>query len=270
VLRFLLSRRWLGLLLVVAVVAVACAELGLWQFRRYAERRDGNAQVTANLSARPVPVSTVLTPTAPPAADAEWRVVSVRGTYDKAHQFSVLYRTRDGAPGVEVVVPLRTASGAAVLIDRGWLSTPGGVDATTPLPAPPPGRVTVTGWVRRNADDGSDQSTPIRGAVRSISSAGLATALPYPLYDGFVEATREQPSTTPRPAPPLPPDLSSGPSFFYGLQWFFFALLAIGFWFYFAWAEYQQSQQTPQTASKRPRDATVDRQHRPGDVAGRR
>ncbi|MDP9444223.1 MAG: SURF1 family protein, partial [Actinomycetota bacterium] len=34
-----------------------------------------------------------------------------------------------------------------------------------------------------------------------------------------------------------PPDLNSGPHFFYGLQWWFFAALAVGGFGYFAWVE---------------------------------
>ncbi len=37
----------------------------------------------------------------------------------------VRYRTREGASGVDVVVPLVTADGTALLVDRGWLQTHG-------------------------------------------------------------------------------------------------------------------------------------------------
>lgn len=269
--RFLFTRRWLGLLLVVVVVGVSCVELGLWQFRRYADRNDSNAEVTANLSAAPAPIADVMRKGVPLDTAAEWRVVTARGRYDAQHQFAVLYRTRDGSPGVEVVLPLRTSRGAAVLIDRGWIATPGSVASAASLPAPPGGMVTVTGWVRRNADGGSDQTTPTAGSVRAISSDGIRAAVPYPLYDGFVELTKEQPTTKPAPAPALAPDLGSGPHFFYGLQWFFFALLAFGFWLYFAWVEYTgaRSAAVP-VASQRSSAPTVDCEHHPGDVAGRR
>jgi cytochrome oxidase assembly protein ShyY1 len=267
VFRFLLTRRWLGLLLAVVIVAFGCIELGLWQFRRYAERNTANAQTTANLSARAVPVSQVLTTTAPPASADEWRVVTARGTYDAAHQLAVLYRTRAGVPGVDLVVPLRTSSGSALVVDRGWVATRGGIDAPAALPPPPHGVVTVTGWVRRDADGGSDQTTPHAGFVRAISSSAISASVPYPLYDGFVEATREQPASKPAPAAALSPDLSSGPHFFYGLQWFFFAILAIGFFVYFAWTEHQRTLQPPAAApSQRARQSPVDREHRTGDV----
>jgi cytochrome oxidase assembly protein ShyY1 len=271
VLRFLFTRRWLGLLLAVAIVAFGCVELGLWQFRRYVDRNSVNAQITANLSAAPVPVSHLMRTTAPPAAADEWRVATAHGTYDSAHQVAVLYRTRNGSPGVDLVVPLRTSTGPALVVDRGWVATRGGVESTASLPPPPRGPVTVTGWVRLNADGGSDQTTPHGRAVRAISSDALKATVPYPLYDGFLDATSQQPAGTPAPAAALAPDLSSGPHFFYGLQWFFFALLALGFYGYFAWTEYQRTlRPASRTVSQRTRQSTVHGQHRTGDVASGR
>ncbi len=268
---FLFTRRWLGLLLAVAVVSVACVELGLWQFRRYADRHDTNALITANLHDSPVPIDQVMSPSSPPDAAEEWRVVTATGRYDADAQIAVLYRTRDGAPGVDVVVPLLTASGTAVLVDRGWVATSGNGNDIGTLPRPPPGTVTVTGWVRRNAEGGSDQTTPREGTVRAISSDAIGEVLPYAVYDGFLEVTAEKPTGDPAPARALAPDLGSGPHFFYGLQWFFFALLALGFWCYFAWTEHQQLRgPAGTTRSQRPNAAPVDRQHRAGDVAGRR
>lgn len=269
--RFLLTRRWLGLLLAVIVVGVACTQLGLWQLRRYSERQETNAQITANLHAAPAPVGAVLNRSTPPAADDEWRTVTATGRYDADAQITVLYRTRAGAPGVDVVVPLVTASGTAVLVDRGWVATSGNANDVGPLPAPPRGTVTVTGWVRRGAEGGSDETTPHDGTVRAISSDAIAEVLPYDVYDGFLQLTAEQPTVQPRPLRAPAPDLGSGPHFFYGLQWFLFAVLALGFWGYFAWTEYQQSRAAgKQASSERPGAAPVDRQHRAGDVAGRR
>jgi cytochrome oxidase assembly protein ShyY1 len=245
VLRFLLSRRWLGLLLAVIVVGVACVELGRWQLRRSFERNDDNVVIARNLAASPAPAAAVLSTDRPPAADDAWRVVSAVGTYDVEQQLIVSYRTREGAPGVDVLVPLVTAAGPALLVDRGWVQTQGNANRAVAVPSPPSGTVTVTGWVRMNAEGDSDQVTPNEGTVRAISSTAIAPTLPYPVYDGFVDLTSEEPSVTPAPALVDPPDLGSGPHFFYGLQWFFFAVLAFGFWCYFAWSEYRRRNQPP-------------------------
>ncbi|MGI8577821.1 MAG: SURF1 family cytochrome oxidase biogenesis protein [Nocardioidaceae bacterium] len=238
--RFLLTRRWIGLFLVVIVVGFTCVELGLWQFRRYHERQHSNAVTTTNLKAAPIAVSGILSTNAEPASGDEWRVVRTTGTYDAKHQVVVLYRSVNSQPGIEVVVPLVTPSGTAVLVDRGWVPSVTNGNLDQHPPAPPAGRVTVTGWVRIDATDASNLVTPVGGAVRSISAAAIKTTLPYPAYDGFVALIKEQPSVKNAPLKSGGPDLGSGPYFFYGVQWFFFALLGFGFWCYFGWAEYQE------------------------------
>jgi cytochrome oxidase assembly protein ShyY1 len=247
VFRFLFTRRWLGLLLAVTLLAFACVELGKWQFRRYAERHDSNASIRANLAAAPVPVSRVMSTTEAIPDTAQWTKVVATGTYDPSHEMLVLYRTREGSAGVDVVVPLVTSSGTALLVDRGWMATAANGNERPYVPPPPSGTVTVNGWVRINATGGS--VAPTNGFVRAISSDAIKPTLPYPVYDGFLDRTKESPTVAKAPAPALPPDLSAGPSFFYGLQWYFFAVLAFGFWVYFAWTEYQQRAQ----AAARPR-----------------
>lgn len=254
--RFLLTRRWIGLLLAVIVVGVACVELGLWQFHRYGDRKSGNHVVEANLAADAVPVGDVMSVDAPPGEDDEWRVVEATGTYDTSQQILVLYRTRQGSPGVDVLVPLRTEEGTALLVDRGWVQTEGGSDNLDPeVPDAPGGTVTVQGWVRRNATGGDNQTVPSDGSVRAISSEKIGPTLPYPVYNGFIDLTDEDPAPADAPVRAEPPDLGSGPHFFYGLQWFFFALLAFGFWCYFAWAEWDRQRKDSVTETTAPVDA---------------
>lgn len=247
-----MTRRWLGLLLAVLVVGVACVELGLWQFHRYTDRHDRNRVTEAHLSADPVPVETVMSTDEPVDEDAEWTRVEATGSYDADNTVIVRYRTRDGAPGVDVVVPLVTASGTALLVDRGWVETKGSGTDVPDVPAPPAGQVTVEGWVRVNGT--GDETKPADGSVRAISSTALADTVPHPLFDGFVDLVEETPSADPAPELADPPDLGSGPHFFYGLQWFFFALLAFGFWIYFARTEWL-AQKRATTGEAGPGDA---------------
>ena len=59
------------------------------------------------------------------------------------------------------------------------------------------------------------------------------------MYGGFVELASE----TPGPAEPLTPaelpDLGEGPHFFYGLQWWFFGLLAVFGFCYLVYDEWR-------------------------------
>jgi cytochrome oxidase assembly protein ShyY1 len=256
VLKFLLTGRWLVLLLVVILVGLACVELGLWQFRRYEGKVEGNKVVRANLAADPAPVDEVMSTSAGPGDEGEWRRVRATGVYDTAHTTVILYRTHDGEQGVNIVVPLVTDSGTALLVDRGWVPTAGSADSPVDAPDPPSGTVTVTGWVRQN---GTGSSTRVSdGQARSISSDEIATTVPYPVYDGFVERTAESPSAERSPVPDDGPDISTGPHFFYGVQWFFFALLAVTFWVYFAYTEYQEKTgRRPRPPQPRPAEPPV-------------
>lgn len=252
-LRFFLSRRWIGLFLVTCLVGFACVELGFWQFSRYHERHVYNAQTTRNLKAPPVPAAALMSTQKPLPPQDEWRTVTATGRYDLGHQFVVLYSTRNGAPGVDVVVPLVTSRGTGLLVDRGWLPTSNNGNIKPHVPPPPSGKVTVTGFVRVNSPSGSE-TIPYDGEIRAISSVDLSRDLPYPVFNGFVQATHESPRAATPLKPTVAPSLWGGPSFFYGIQWWFFAVLGFGFLVYFGWSEYTGRRPRP-TRQQDPQQA---------------
>jgi cytochrome oxidase assembly protein ShyY1 len=235
-LRFLLSRRWLLLLVTVLLLAYACLLLGRWQWHRLEGKKSGNAIIRANEKAAPVPVDQVLRHGVDPPSSDRYAVVSATGTYDTSKTVIIRYQTRNSNAGVDVVVPLVTASGNALLVDRGWYATSNqGLTDASQVPAPPSGTVTVTGWVRQDAGGGAAQV--VDASARAISSAQIEPAIGIPVYGGFVQLLTE----SPKPTTPLtradPPDLSNGPHFFYALQWWFFGILALFGYGYLAWEE---------------------------------
>ena len=234
---FLLSRRWILFALVVAVLAYATWWLGGWQFRRLHDRKAENAIIRTNEHRAVAPVGDVLRPGRDPSEQDEWRVVSATGTYDTANTVVIRYRTRDGAQGVDAVVPLVTADGTALLVDRGWLETnPNGADRDS-IPAPPDGQVDVTGYVRAN---GTGDSTSVSDlSARAISSDEIGPAIGQPVYGGFVELKSEDPAPKTALEPVELPELNNGPHFFYGLQWWFFGVLAVFGFFYLAYDEWR-------------------------------
>jgi cytochrome oxidase assembly protein ShyY1 len=234
--RFLLSRRWILFILIVIVLAYAAWWLGRWQFHRLDDKRAENAIIEANAHQDPQPVGSVLAPDRPVAETDEYTVVSATGVYDTADTVVVRYRTdEDGTPGVDEVVPLVTADGTSLLVDRGWYQTTDpGIDPSS-LPAPPSGTVTITGWVRVDGTGGSTEVTD--HSTRSISSVAIGDAIDKTVYGGFVQMLTEDPPSAHPLGPPEQPDLSEGPHFFYGLQWWFFGLLAIFGVGYLAWDE---------------------------------
>ena len=235
--RFLLSRRWLGLALAVLLLATLCVRLGFWQLSRLHERQADNAVIEQNMSADPVPVASIAGAGESVGAADEWRPVTATGTYDTDQQLLVRYQTSGQARGVDVLVPLVTEGGAAVLVDRGFFESPAGTPDPAEVPPPPAGEVTVTGWLREDSTASSSATVASDGTVRAVSSAALADSLPYPMTGGWVQAREETPAPAEALIGPEPPELDSGPHFFYALQWWFFALLALTGYFYFAWDE---------------------------------
>jgi cytochrome oxidase assembly protein ShyY1 len=195
----------------------------------------------------------VLAPGRPVDPQDEWRRVSAEGTYLDEQSVVVRYQTRDGASGVDVVTPLRVEPGGTLLlVNRGWLRTSNAGDASPDLPAAPAGEVHVVGWVR--ADATGDSAAVTDGTTRAVSSSRIGAALDAPVYGGFVDLVSEDPE----PAEPLVhaerPDLTEGPHFFYGLQWWFFAALAVFGFGYLAWDERRKLRAVaePEAADQEP------------------
>lgn len=237
VFRFLLSRRWIGFAIFVIVLSAGCTRLGLWQWHRLENRLAENKIITKHFKSAPIALESVLTLGKPQREDQQWTRVRVSGRYDAEHEVTVRFSTRDGAPGADVVTPLVLPSGAAVLVDRGWIATTNNSAKPSGVPAPPAVTVTIEGWLRANNGDRQQANTPADGQVRAISSAGVASSVPYKLYDGYLNLRKETPPAAKSLAAEPEPELGQGPHFFYALQWWFFAILATFGWFYFAWVE---------------------------------
>ena len=257
--RFLLTRRWLVFALVVVALAWVAWRLGEWQFHRLEDRKERNAIIERNEALSPAPAEQVLAVGREPSTDDEWRLVTATGTYAVEDTVVVRYRTREGASGVDVVVPLELANGSSLLVDRGWFATDNRGATPEEVPAPPAGEVTVTGWVRLDAEGDSaavtDQST------RSIASDRIGEALDREVLAGFVDLREESPEAEQPLAAVELPELDNGPHFFYGLQWWFFGVLAIFGFFYLVYDEWRGGRgpagRTPFRAkAERPGQAT--------------
>ena len=238
----------------VVLLAWVAVRLGEWQFHRLEERKQSNAIVSRNLEADPAPLAEVMSTDKAPSADDEWRRVRVTGTWDNEHTVVLKYQTRDSSAGVDLITPLVTDSGAAVLVDRGWVRSTNTV-VRPELPDATTGEVTVVGWVRRDATGNATQISEM--STRAISSRAVAAEVSYPLYRGFVDLQSQNPApaTTLQPAE-LPDHTGNGPHFFYGLQWWFFGALAVFGFFYLAFDEWRQRRngevRAPGASRRRP------------------
>lgn len=216
--------RWALLVVFVVALAIVFVNLGEWQLRRLAQREERNATTISNEQAPIRPYEQVFTR---PIVDADqWQRVTATGTFDGDHQFVVRNRNNGDDRGYEIVTPLRTATGA-VLVDRGFIVIVPGTGIPTTGPPPPSGEVKVTGYVRRDEQGRSGAINPVSGSVRLINSAALQPAIPYPIANGFISATEVVPAQQGGLVPVEVPVLSSGPHFWYAMQWFMFAGIGI-------------------------------------------
>jgi cytochrome oxidase assembly protein ShyY1 len=117
-------RAGLAALLVLAASAL-CVRLGFWQLARMHEKHVLHAAQRALLAAPALECSRVL----PDSAPAAGRRVRVRGRWDRTVHVLLSGRTHLGAAGVMLMTPVRLESGAAVLVERGWLAAEDGRSA---------------------------------------------------------------------------------------------------------------------------------------------
>ncbi|MFF4605783.1 SURF1 family protein [Streptomyces sp. NPDC001339] len=241
--RFLLTPRWWGINVFAVLAIPFCVFMGSWQLGRFEDRVDSHQQ-QADRSARAKtaaarPVDSLL----PVDKVTSGRQASARGHYDTGHQLLVPARTlKDGhgdRQGFYVLNLLRTDSGKALPVVRGWL--PGDADAvadTAKVPAPPKGEVTVTGALQASENQGTDGvhaggGLP-PGQLGMISAASLVNVVPYDVYDAWITLTDAQPPL--RAVPPAAAegsglDLKAFQNLGYTGEWFVFAGFVVFMWF---------------------------------------
>lgn len=231
-LRFLLSPRWIGLAVFATFMTVASVWLGGWQHDRYESRQSANDVTRGNYRADPVDLEQALA--SGWSDDLAWRTVTATGTFQPDREVTVRFAQRDGRPGVDVVTPLRLESGRVVLVDRGWKLADNTGAAPDDIPAAPAGTVTITGWLQPDSTADAAATTPTDGQVRAVDGAAWADflgATPLPGHVALIDPTQDGLD------PVEEPDLSSGPSLFYSIQWYFFAGLAVFGYVWFVRAE---------------------------------
>lgn len=136
-------RAWPVVLATGVGVAILLA-LGVWQLDRLAWKQELLAQLAANMAAEPVDLDRAEA-VAASGGSSEFLKVRVQGTFNHDAEMRMI-AVHDGGPGWEIVTPLITADGRAVLVNRGVVP-----DREKDAIDRPTGPVEVTGYVRRYA-----------------------------------------------------------------------------------------------------------------------
>ncbi|MBT2504339.1 SURF1 family protein [Streptomyces sp. ISL-98] len=226
--RFLLSRQWVILTLLMLALIPTMTELGFWQLHRHEHRVAQNKLIADNLTAKPLPVGDLTSPGhTVPRADY-WRRVTATGTYDTAHEVVVRRRTSaDDRVGYHVLTPLVLGDGRAVLVNRGWIPFGADQQAFPRIPAAPKGEVTVTGRLKADETTAGSGIKDLSGLpprqIMLINSEQQAKTLSRPVLGGYIEQTEPVPAGPKPELIPSPDADSIGPHMAYAVQWWLFA-----------------------------------------------
>lgn len=207
-----------------------CWRLGFWQISRLHQKQRMNAALEAALQAPPVPVAGGV----PPADSVRDHRVSLEGRYDESRQILLSARTRGGAPGVDVVTPLRLAGDSvAVLVDRGWLFARDAARAR-PQDYPQPGARTVVG-LAHTLEHGRgglpvfalERDSVTLYSARWLDADTLASRFPYALA-GFYVRELPGPGVPDKPLRVPPERYDESMHVNYAIQWFLFGAILLG------------------------------------------
>ncbi|MFJ1547934.1 SURF1 family protein [Streptomyces sp. NPDC088246] len=232
--RFLLTPRWWGINLFVVLAIPFCIFMGTWQLGRFEDRvqtHDAAEEQPAPGTRAAKPIDDLL----PVDTVTSGRPATATGRY--ADQFLVPGRELDDKSGFYVLNMLRTDSGKALPVVRGWLP---GKPGQTAVPAAPTGEVTVTGDLQASENAGTagvDAAGGLPdGQLGMISAASLVNLVPYDVYDAWVTLQDAGSSGALRPVPAAAPqgtglDLKAFQNLGYTGEWFVFAGFVLFMWF---------------------------------------
>ncbi|CUW29396.1 hypothetical protein CFC35_21590 [Streptomyces sp. FBKL.4005] len=231
--RFLLTPRWWGINVFVLLAIPFCVFMGSWQLSRFEDRVDDHRTATEQAASGHEHAARPLDSMLPVDKSTSGRRVTASGRY--AGQLLVPDRELDGKRGFYVLALLRTDSGKALPVVRGWL--PGTADPAK-APAPPAGEVTVTGALQASETPGdngvSAQGGLPAGQTAAISSASLVNLVPDRLYDAWI--TLDKGDSGMKAVPASAPggtglDLKAFQNLGYTGEWFVFAGFVVFMWF---------------------------------------
>ena len=220
--------------------------LGVWQLQRLAWKEALIAAVEARVRAAPSDLPAEADWPGLKPTDYEYRHVRVAGVYDANRQALVFRalaspRGRYGGPGYLVMTPLRLASGAVVLVNRGFVPEDREGQAASGLSA---GETTVAGLMRASEERTwfTPADDPANGRWFTRDVAAMARAMGLTRYAPFsIDADA---SADPADLPEGGETIIAFPNnhLSYAATWFGLALALAGVFGAFAFAQLRASE----------------------------
>lgn len=203
--RFLLTPRWWGINVFVVLAIPFCIFMGSWQLGRFEDRVQDHETATTRHESAGREAARPLAELLPVDKSTVGEQTTVTGRYDA--QLLVPERKLDDRDGYYVLTLLRTDTGEALPVVRGWLPGSNGVSGRSGWPA---------------------------GQTGAISAATLLNLVPYDVYDAWV--TLNEGDSGMRTVPVSAPqntglDLKAFQNLGYTAEWFAFVGFVIFMWF---------------------------------------
>jgi surfeit locus 1 family protein len=207
--------------LVALAACAALVALGTWQMQRGAWKLALIAQVEARVHAAPVAAPGPSEWPRIDAAGAQYRRVRVAGEYLPAQ--ALVQASTERGPGWWVLTPLRSDGGFAVLVNRGFV-------AGRNAPAPPAGKVAVTGLLRISEPGGgflrANDPAADRWYSRDVAAIAAARHL-GPIAPYFIDADAAS-SPSGGPVGGLTVIAFPNNHLVYALTWYMLAVMVAG------------------------------------------
>ncbi|MET8783185.1 SURF1 family protein [Streptomyces sp. NPDC004589] len=238
--RFLLTRQWVILTLVALLLIPTMIRLGVWQLHRHDHRQALNKVIDDSLAAQPVSAESLTSVGGTVRHEDLYRRVTAKGRFDTAQELVVRRRTStDDQVGYHVLTPFLLDNGRTLLVNRGWIPSPGSQTAFPKIPAPAGGEITVTGRLMQDETTAASGIKNVKGLpdrqIMLINSGQIGTLLrdggdgsAKDVLGGYIELTSPAPKGGSPELIPSPKEDSSwiglgDINLPYAVQWWLFA-----------------------------------------------
>ena len=215
--------------------ALLCS-LGVWQLHRAQEKRVRYEAFSQRFTSPPMPFDLIEHHT--PPAEYLWRRTTLSGRYLQT-QILLDNRIYKGQAGYEVMTPIESEGGRAILVNRGWIPLRGPREDVPTIPTPNEsvtlngylGPEPVVGIVLPGETDAIESLSPALYRLQRPTMALMAEALDLELWPTliYLDAGSDGALTVDWP---VPGDGSARHSA-YAVQWFAMAAVVVifGLWF---------------------------------------
>ena len=225
--------RWIVLSVSIVVFVVLCVMLGFWQLDRLEERRSRNAVMSNRLAADPVAIADIdaalgaAEGTATTPEELEFTLVEATGSFVGEGGVFVRSQVWNGQAGTHGVYAFELADGSGVLVNVGWY--PLGAEPASILDIHP-GNVSIITILRATQERpaiGREEPDGILTSVARIDIERLARQFDLELKQYWLQLVQPDDPVSIPIAAELP-ELDEGSHLSYAVQWFSFAVIAIG------------------------------------------